>query len=259
MKTVLFVLMWLGTSCIQSTGGNFVNFELFAAGDSLVLNQNALTFVNSRGYQVELTQASLHLGAVYFSAQNPQSYQAESNCIQPGTYTGQVRAGVDVNLLSTNEVAFAVQGEGTDLPTRAAEIWLSDGPLDAPESATPILKLAGVAKKDQQQFRFSARVTIGTNRKIPPRNAALPGSNSICHERIVAPIPFDAVLTQGAKLKLSIDVRAFVSTVDFGELSLSENGERVFIDDISSSLQPDVALFNNLKSAQGPWRFELIQ
>jgi hypothetical protein len=257
MRRMAFLL--LCSSCIQSTGGNVVTFQMSASGDNQVVSGGPLTFVTARQYEVTLTQAKLFIGAVYFSAQNPQNYQLETSCIQPGVYTGEIRAPITINLLSPEAIDFQIEGNGTDLLTQSAEIWLSESVVNAESSSKEILSVAGIARKGLEKIPFTGRLTIGRNRKLPLRNAALPGSNPICQQRIVAPIPFETTLTNESRIRIQIDPRAFFSSVEFLELSKTDAGERVFLDDGNSPLQPDQALFNALTASSGPWRFEITE
>lgn len=259
MKTRLVLCFLSLSGCVQSTGGSLVSFHAQAAGDPAVVTGQALTFETPAGYQVTLTRAEVHVGAVYLNQENPQSYTLEESCVQEGIYSGEVRGGVTVDALSPTPVGFPVEGNGTDALTRAAELWLTGGDVFADSDPTVLLAVEGTARRGLDSWPFSGAVTIGQNRVIPPRNPALPGSNPLCRQRIVGPIPFEATLTAGSTLSLFIDPRAFFTSVDFAGLTESGTtpGTYVFVDDGDSAAQPDKALFNALKSAVGPWRLQL--
>ena len=122
-----------------------------------------------------------------------------------------------------------------------------------------LINLAGVATRGAETFPFEAKFTIGANRLIPPRNAALPGSNPLCRQRIGSPIAFDATLAEGSVLWLLVDPRAWFVTVDFGELTKVSELPLLyrFTDESDSSAQPDKALYSAVRSASGPYRLEL--
>lgn len=259
MRRALLILPALLAGCIQTTGGRVVSFQAQASGDPAVVNGGALVFTTPRGFDVTLTRAQLTVGAIYLNQQNPQNYSLEQSCIQEGIYTGEVRGGLTLDALSPTPQAFPVAGNGTDLPTRAAELWLTGGELLADDDDTVLLDVAGVATRGAESFPFEGQLTIGANRIIPPRNAALPGSNPLCRQRIVSPIAFGATLGEGSLLWLLVDPRAWFVTVDFSELNKVSDLPLLyrFTDDNESSAQPDKALYSALRSAAGPYRLEL--
>ena len=254
----LFLLLFV-SGCVQTTGGSLVSFHAQASGDPAVVNGGALTFDTPAGFAVTLTRARVHVGALYLNQQNPQSYSLEESCVQDGIYSGEVRGGLTVDALSPTAVDFPVEGNGTDALTRAAELWLTGGDVFADSDPTVLLEVEGTARRGADAWPFSGSVTIGQNRAIPPRNPALPGSNPLCRQRIVGPVPFEATLTEGSTLSLFVDPRAFFASVDFSALteSTARPGTFVFVDDNASDAQPDKALYNALRSAVGPWRLQL--
>ncbi len=247
----------LASACIQTTGGRIVAFSAEAGGDPAVVAGGPLRFTTPAGFDVTLTRANLVVGAVYLSQQNPQNYTLETSCVQPGVYTGEVRGGVTVDALSPTPVPFPVEGNGTSLPTRAAELWLTGGDIEADVDDTVVLDVAGTATRGADEFPFEGALTIGQNRVTPPRNPALPGSNPLCQQRIVAPIAFDAELARGGRLSLLVDARAWFASVDFATLTRAADAppRYRFEDTSTSSAQADKALFNGLRSAAGPYRF----
>jgi hypothetical protein len=258
MKRAL-VLLALTAGCIPSTGGNFVAFHAEASGDPDVVNGAALTFTTPRGAVVTLTRAKLTVGAVYLNQQNPSNYALEQSCVQRSIYTGEVRGGLTVDALSPAAQPFPVEGNGTDAATHTVELWLTGGDLTAAEDDTVVLDVAGTATQGVDTFPFEGQFTIGSNRAIPPRNPALPSSNPICRQRIVSPIAFDTSLREGSTLSLRVDPRAWFVAVDFSGLTQVSSSPLLyrFTDDSGSSAEPDKALYNGLRSASGPYRFEL--
>jgi hypothetical protein len=247
------------SGCIQTTGGNVVAFEAQASGDPAIVSGAPLSFTTPRGYDVTLSRARLTLGALYLNQQNPQSYSLEEACVQDGIYSGEVRGGLTVDALSAEPQPFPVAGNGTDAPTRAAELWLTGGDLFADDDDTVLLDVAGVATRGAESFPFEGQLTIGDNRLIPPRNPALPGSNPLCRQRIVSPIAFDTTLAQGSTVAVLIDPRAWFVSVDFAELTKVSDLPLLFrfVDHVDSPAQPDKALYAALRSASGPYRLEL--
>ena len=259
MRSLLWLSSLLFLGCIQTTGGRQVTFTAQASGDPELVNGGPLRFTTPRGFDVTLERAQLTVGALYLNQQNPQNYSLEQSCIQEGIYTGEVRGGLTIDALSPEPQPFAVAGNGTDLPTRAAELWLTGGDLLADDDKTVLLDLAGNATLGLDSFPFEAKFTIGGNRVIPPRNSALPGSNPLCRQRIVSPIAFDATLAEGSVLSLLVDPRGWFLTTDFSELAKVSDSPLLyrFTNDNDSSAQPDKALYSAMRSASGPYRLEL--
>ncbi|MFT3713490.1 MAG: hypothetical protein QM817_38020 [Archangium sp.] len=255
--TVLSLLVFTG--CVQTTGGDLVSFKAQASGDPAVVNGGPLQFTTPSGFDVTLDRARLTIGAVYLNQQNPQNYSLESSCIQTGIYSGEVRGGLTLDALSPTPIDFPVAGNGTTAQTLAAELWLTGGDIAAESDSTVLLDVAGTATNAGGSFPFEGAFTISGNRVIPPRNPALPGSNPLCRQRIVSPISFDAVLSEGATVKLVVDPRAWFESVDFSGLTKVSDLPALyrFTDDQSSSAQPDKALYSAMRSASGPYRFEL--
>ena len=254
-----WLALLLLTGCIQSTGGNVVAFEAHASGDPAIVTGAPLTFTTPSGFDVTLNRAQLTIGALYLNQQNPQNYSLEESCVQDGIYSGEVRGGLTVDALSAEPQPFPIAGNGTDARTRAAELWLTGGDLFAEDDDTVLLNVAGVATRGLESFPFEGQLTIGANRKIPPRNPALPGSNPLCRQRIVSPIPFDVRLAAGSSVAVLVDPRAWFVAVDFSELTKVSDVPLLyrFVDDSSSSAQPDRALYSALRSSSGPYRLEL--
>lgn len=260
MRTLLVVALGLlGAGCIPSTGGALVSFSAHAQGDPAVVSGGPLRFATPKGYEVRLDRARVTVGAMYLGQQNPQSYTLEPSCIQPGLYSGEVRGGLVVDALSPAPQPFPVAGNGTDAPTRAAELWLTGGDLLADTDRTVLLDVAGEATRGAERWPFSGALTISSNRATPPRNPALPSSNPLCQQRIVGPIAFDATLAEGSTVALLVDPRAWFVGVEFAELTpvAGAPGTFAFTDDGASSAQPDKSLYNALRSAAGPYRLEL--
>jgi hypothetical protein len=258
-RALLFLAALAMAGCIQTTGGRLVSFAAEASGDPAVVDGGPLAFTTPAGFDVRLDRARLFVGALYFNQQNPQNYTLETSCIQPGVYTGEVRGAVLVDALSPAPQPFPVRGNGTDAQTRAAELWLTGGDIEADVDRTVVLDVAGTARRGADSFPFEGAFTISQNRVVPPRNPALPGSNRLCQQRIVAPIPFEAQLVDGGTVRLLVDPRAWFASVDFSTLSKVSDAPPLyrFEDSSTSSAQADKALYNGLRSARGPYRLIL--
>jgi hypothetical protein len=243
-----------------STGGELVTFDFVAAGPSDAQAGQPYRFSTSAGYAVTLTEAKLTIGGVYFNQLNPAGWSQESSCTLPGLYTGEVRASRVVDLLDGRPQSFETMGKGTTLETQAAELWLTGGDVYAEADSTQVLKLVGEASRGGQNWPFDAVVTIGNNRRTPPRNPALPGSNPICQRRIVTPIPFATTFAPSGRVELTIDPKAYVAGVDFALLQAhpQQPGRFAFVDATEGAGQPDQTLFNALLSAQGPYQFRWV-
>lgn len=246
------VVTLLLTSCIESTGGNLVSFHAQARG----VPEASHPFTTPAGFDVSLTRARVHVGALYFNQQNPQSYTLEESCLQDGVYSGEVRAGLDVDALNAGAQPFPLDGNGTDALTRTGTLWLTGGDLFATDDATVVLDVAGTATGDAGVFPFEGQLTIGANRQLPPRNAALPGSNPLCAQRIVGPVAMNDRFTNGGTVTLVVDARQLFAAVDFSTLA-SDGGVHHFTDSQASDAQADLTLFSALRSAAAPWRFEV--
>lgn len=240
------------SACIESTGGNLVSFSASARG----VPEAARPFTTPAGYEVTLSRTRVHVGALYFTQQNPQSYTLEQACVQDAIYSGEVRGGLTVDALDAQAQPFPVEGNGTDALTRTGMLWLTGGDLLADHDPTVVLDVAGTATGDAGTFPFEGRFTISGNRKQPPRNPALPGSNPLCAQRVVGPVAMNDAFHQGGALSLVIDARQFFPSVDFSTLA-SDGGVYLFSDAQDSSAQADLALFSALRSAGAPYRFEV--
>ncbi len=257
------VLALLGASCLDSTGNRLVGFKAQASGDpalGLVAGQ-PYTFTSGRGYEVTLTTARLFVGAVYLSTLEPMtaSGSVEAPCVTPGLITGEVRGGLLVDVLDPTPQVFPAPGVGSDVPTRSAQLWLTSGDVSAADDSQVILHVEGTAARGGTSWPFVGKLTLGKNRALPPRSAALPSANPICEQRIVTPIPFAAAL-DGRAVWLKVDPRAYFASVNFGTLLQvsSTPPSYAFRDDAATADQADNALFNGLRAASGPYRLELV-
>lgn len=248
-----FVLLALTCACTGVTEGGLVEFRAVAAGPRDA-SGGALTFRTRAGFDVILTTAVLHIGALYLNRTVPLTSQRESSCVLPGTYVAQVTGGVDVDLLRAEPVAFPVSGTGLQDRAANGEVWLTgSGDVNATEDNTPVFVFAGVARAGGVALPFRGSFSIGANRVQAPRSAALPGSNPICQERIVTGIPVDLRMTEGGLLTLRADPRAVFADVDFAALAPASDGTREFLD--REEGQPSIAAYFALRASKGVYSF----
>jgi hypothetical protein len=248
--TLLCAAACLLGGCVSSTGGELIEFEAAAVGD-----EASRHFVSSLGYEVRLEEARLFIGALYLNQSAPGNYTQGASCVLPGIYSAEVRGGLRVDALSEERQAFSVKGNGTTEPSRAGELWLASGSIDAANDTTVILEVRGEAERDGRRWPFEAALTIGQNRLESPSNPALPGSNPLCRQRIVAPIPLPGELklkNQGLLL-LKVKPSAWFDKVDFSKFP--EEGASLYRFEDRTAGQPDNALYSGLRAHSGPYHF----
>ncbi|MET0594571.1 MAG: hypothetical protein ABW133_17860 [Polyangiaceae bacterium] len=249
--------VFFGASCVGTTGGELIAFETVASGPEDAV-AGELRFVTDRGWNVTLTTAKLHVGAVYLNRSMPVSGVQNTSCILPDTYLAQVTSAVDVDMLSPAPQLFPALGEGmTTPPAIVAQVWLTGGRIDRIDDRTPILKIAGVAEKGSDRRPFSGTVTIGSNRIAGGTDSTQAGASPICNERIVSPIPVSIALTKGGSLRLRLDPRFLFTNVDFA--ALPPRGDAfAFTDDVSAQDQPSFNLYGNLRAASPLYALEWV-
>jgi hypothetical protein len=234
--------------CVGTTGADIVDFDAVAAGPSEARAGEPLSFTNDRGFAVELTRATLHVGAMYLDQSLPVSGAQSATCILPGTYVAEVTTGRDVDLLDPTPQTFPGGGHGTTLDARAGQVWLTHDDVNAgvDPSGEPILDFAGTATVEGELRPFSGKITISSNRQAA---GELAGANPICKERIVSPVETVVSVERTGSLLLRIDPRLLFVNVDFAALPLTSEGY-VFSDDPNDPDygQPSVNLYSNLHS-----------
>jgi hypothetical protein len=239
-------------ACVGTTGDQVVDFEAAASGPADAVAGEPLVFDGSRGWQVTLTTARLHIGAVYLAESMPVSGAQASSCILAGNYVGQVVEGREIDLLSSEPQSFPTLGRGTTLEARAGQVWLTGGDVNlanVPAPPTVILRLLGTAQRQGEQRPFEAQLTIASNRLNATGDVA--GNSPICNERIVSPVPITIRVQSGGALWLRVDPRRLFTNVDFGALE-ADGDVFVFKDD--SSDQPSA----NLKQAGELYEFTWV-
>lgn len=243
MSRVVPLLLVLA-GCARTEGG-LVSFAAVARGDG------ESSFTTAAGWQVQLTQAKVFVGALYLNQSNPGAQTLETSCVLPGIYSGEVRGSVTIDALSTADQPFAAEGRGTQNVSSAAELWLSSGDVDASEDRTVLLALEGTAAKNGPPRPFRASLHIGKNRVTPPNNPALPGANPLCKQRIVSPLRTDFTLEEGGTVELVVRPRGFLESVDFDTADPDGQGGLVIPDE--NRTQAGIATYQALRATQGPW------
>jgi hypothetical protein len=233
-------------ACVGTTGGELVDFPAAAAGADDATSPLAFdeTTISGHAFHVTLTQATLHIGAVYLDQALPVSGVGNTTCILPSIYTAEVLDGVDVDLLSASPQPFPGLGHGTTTPSLAAQVWLTGGDVNATDDDTPILVVAGSASDDTgATYPFAGTITIGENRIS---SDVTTGANPPCKQRIVSPIATTATVATTGGLLLRVDAKRLFANVDFSQLA-----QGAFSDDPNASdyTQPSINLWSNLRSA----------
>lgn len=237
--------------CVGRTGGETVTFPVAASGPADAVAGQPLSF-SSGAWQVTLSRARLHIGAVYLDQSQPISGGQATGCYLTGTYVAEETSALDVDLLDPGARRFPAPARGiTEPPALIGQVWLTGGDINAVGDTTPILVLAGTASQNGAARPFTAQITIGTNRL--PQTSAAAGGSPICKLRIVPQIPAALALQQTGGLLLRIDPRLLFQLVDFGTLPTDpQTGAFVFPD--GPGLTAAQNLFNNLRSI-APYTF----
>jgi hypothetical protein len=255
----LFTLpaLFAALSCTGTTGYQLVSFYAVAQGPPDA--QPGYTFDNDQQFRVSLTKAVMHVGAIYLDQSLPTSGSAEGRCTLPGTYVGEVRPGLglDVDMLSPAEQLIPVTGIGSTIPAAVAQVWLSGPDVNDANDQTVVLSIAGNATSlnDGTSYPFSGDITIDKNRNVAPVSGALPGANPICEKRIVTPIRVDITLSQRGTLVLQLDPKALFTNVDFSTLKAFKTDPPSFGFTNDDMVQASRNLYANLRAAGAVYRF----
>src|SRR5262249_15539754 len=148
------------------------------------------TFTTGLGYQVTLTRAKVHIGAVYLNNALPVSGAQATSCVLPGIYVAEVARGIEtdgvnihgltVDTLSPDPQPFPGKGEAIQDRGIVGEVWLTGDDVSASDDPTVILDIAGTAEKGGAVYPFEGAVTIGKNRAVPVNDPAQPGAHPMC-------------------------------------------------------------------------------
>jgi hypothetical protein len=232
-----------------TTGGNFVSFAVVGQGAMPEAGMNAGAHDTSLGWHVELSKATLYIGAVYLNQTRPNSGIQGTDCILPSVYTGQELQGRTIDVLSSVPQPFPVPGTGTDDEALTGEVWFTGGDVNAETDNTAIADLAGTATKAAQVLPFTATITISIGNRGLMSPPALPSQHPICKQRIVSPILIDVRPHNGGTLAITVDPSQWFDTVDF--TTVPPDG--VFPDDNSNGAS--AALFGAIRAATSTFQF----
>jgi hypothetical protein len=211
-------------SCNGTTGYELVQFYAAGAGFSDVVEGQPYTFETSAGVHVTLTQASIHVGALYLTQAIPQAGGGPQPCslsqTYAGAFVGEVRGEGDIDLSVQQLQAI---GDGSTIPASTGQVWLThdgsitDGNLNGSDPL-PILTLRGSFEDASGVHTFSAGITIDLDRISGPVNSGLPGEVQICQQRIVSGIPVDFTVAQGGTLVIELRAQPLFQGVPFTDL-----------------------------------------
>ncbi len=241
-------------ACSGSTGSKLLTFQAAAGGPLDATKGQPYSFKNAQGYAVTLTSASMQIGAIYLNRSVPLASERETSCVLPGTYVAEVRQPLVVDVLSAELQPLPGVGEGTADRAVTAEIWVGSGDINQSNDPTIVLAAKGTASKNGVDYPFEASFTIGSNRQESPSSSALPGSNPICQQRIISPIPVDVTPTNGGTLTLRVDPKGWFQSVDFSTLTASSSGAYRFVDALEG--QASINLFYAYRSTDGVYSFD---
>ncbi|MEJ7733355.1 MAG: hypothetical protein WKG00_29685 [Polyangiaceae bacterium] len=250
-----FVAAAAGMGCVGDTGEDLIHFAAFAGG-ALGASNGTYAFESGRGYQVELTRARLHVGAMYLNRSRPSDVVSDTTCTLAGIYVAEVTSGLDVDALNPELQRFPADGFATTERAITGELWLSGGEIDVVGDPTVILDVAGRATKQGDGYPFEGRFTIGANRVVVPSDPALPGREPICKQRVVTPIGTDIVPSAEGGLVLRIDPKGWFGNVDFKTLDEDPGDPALYRFADEESNQASNSLYDGLHASGGVYSFE---
>jgi hypothetical protein len=274
-RACLAAMLAAALSCNGTTGYDLVQFYAAGSGFSDAVKGQPYTFETRAGVRVTLTQASLHVGALYLTQSIPQAGGGPQPCALAQTYegafVGEVRGDGDIDLLDPSVQQIQVIGDGSTIPAATGQVWLThddsitQGNLNGSDDV-PILTLQGSFGDGAGTHTFSAGITIDVTRISGTPNSGLPGEIQICQQRIVSGIPVDLTLAQGGTLVLRVDAPSLFVGVPFTDLPAAAglagapasaclagvSTDTCFTND-DTNLSSTI-LFTNLKTT-GPYRF----
>jgi len=230
----LLALGLAAASCNGTTGNELISFSAFAQGAP-----GASQPFTQGAYRIQLTKATMHIGAVYVDQAPLGNAAGGPECISPDIFAAQVPGGVDVDLLTGQPQEFSVYGQGTLDTGLSWQMWLTDGDVNGP-NRTRVVDLQGIATRtsDGAAFPFAAVVTINDNRLVTTVDPSQPGQNPICKKRIVLVGGIDTTFFDGGTLTVTVDPRQwFHLDYDFASLP-AVTDDNCLIGDTSVPLDP---------------------
>lgn len=242
-------------SCLSSTGGDRFAFDAFVGGPEGV-SDGTYTFENDRGFEIVLTTARVHIGAIYLNESLPTSVAADTSCALAGIYVAEVHGGVDVDVLDATLVELPQPGSSTNDHAQTAEVWLSSGDINATSDPTVVAFVEGTATRGGDTFPFRGSISIGSNRVVDPTDPALPGSKPICKQRIVTPIRADVTPTEGGTLVMRVDPAGWFGNVDFSKLEQTDDDPVLFEFRDDDGDAPSRNLYAGIRANAGVYAIE---
>jgi hypothetical protein len=239
MKRVLSLIFATGIAGVAcgygTTGDALVTFTPYASG---VPGAGQPFTVD--GYSVQLTSASMYIGAVYFDESPPSTSFDAPSCNTSDIFAAQVPGGVQLDLLSTEPQEFSVYGSGSADVALSWDLWLWDGGINSDINQTasviPTATLTGTAtplSDPTKTYSFGAVVEINPGesegvagaRGTPASDPSLPGQYPICKERVLQIGGIHLGFYQGGTLLVTVDPRAWFEAagpIDFSNLQPSD-------------------------------------
>ena len=256
----LFVVFFVGGGCVGNAGGDAIDFPVAAAGPATAVAGQSLTCAEGTAWTVVVTEASLHIGAIYLDQSQSVSGAQATGCYLTGTYVAQETSAVDVDLLSPDPQRFPADAHGITVPSpEIGEVWLTRGYVSTVPSSKPVMPVLTVAGTATQaatgaMYPFTGTVTIESAYQT---TGAAAGGDPICKKRIVSLIPAPVTIARTGGLLVRIDpCRLFVG-VDFSQVPPGATpGTSQFVDDpTAAGYSPTGAdLYGNLHST-APYTF----
>jgi hypothetical protein len=218
-----------------TTGDALVTFNAYASGVSGA--DQPFTIEGQGGipaYTIQLTSATMYIGAVYFDESPTSTGFDEPVCNTGDVYAAQVPGDVQVDLLSTAPQVFSVYGSGSADVALSWDLWLASGDINQP-SSVPTATVTGTAtlvSDPSKVYSFGAIVGINPGesgagaRGTPASNPALPGAYPICKERILQLGGLTLPFYQGGTLTVTVDPRGWfqaAGAIDFANLEPYDN------------------------------------
>lgn len=251
------------SACLGSTGNSVVHFRVAVVGPANAVAGQPLEFTSAPGWHVVLTQAVLHVGAIYLEQTRFTSGGGPGPCVLPGTYVGEVTteagsaAGIDVDLLSPAPQYFPNEGQGTDLEAQTAQVFLAGKQIDQLEDpTTKILQIAGTAERNGQVIPFAGAISLGTNFAMTSSDSRKPGMYPTCQERVVSPIPVDIVPRNGGTLLLRVDpTHPLFDSIDFSALNRPPNSPVYVFENTMADALGGELLYRALKGTGALYTF----
>jgi hypothetical protein len=229
--SLLFAISSALAACgYGTTGDALITFDAYASG--VAAASQPFTVKGQGGipdYTIQLTSASMYIGAVYFDEAPTSTGFDAPVCNTSDIFAAQVPGGVQVNLLSTEPQEFFVYGSGSADVALSWDLWLTSGDIDQ-TNALPTATVTGTATLSSDPTKvYSFGAIVGINpgetgpgaRGVPASDPALPGAYPICKERILQLGGLDLAFYQGGTLYVTVDPRGWFQAtggIDFANL-----------------------------------------